>query len=339
MEMAFISKIVRKLDRYYQQKIVKDQYPMLTSLSRNKLLREGVIGLIFMLHHVTEKDPSRIPTNEDLKVSPSFLEKVILRYKKEGFDFLSLDQLYDFVSKDKFPNRPFIVFTIDDGYLDNYTKALPVFDLYQVPFAIFVATDFIDKKAILWWDSLEELLLTHDEVTTCDGKSYPCQSFQQRWDTFRYLRERVLNLNQDKLVEELDRLFSEYHIDWYAPIEQKGLSWNYVRELSEHPLCTIGGHTVSHPALNQLLVENAKSEIVDGIRKIEAVTQQKVHYFAYPYGTPNEIGEREYQIVADLDIRFAFMAHQGCLTQENIRDVVHLPRFYLHETSHLYICN
>ena len=74
----------------------------------------------------------------------------------------SMTQLLKTLSEKKDIHKPFVCFTMDDGYLDNYTKALPVFERYQVPFAIFVSTDFIDKKAILWWDTLEDLILTND---------------------------------------------------------------------------------------------------------------------------------------------------------------------------------
>ena len=35
-------------------------------------------------------------------------------------------------------------------------------------------------------------------------------------------------------------MFSSYKIDWYAPIRSKGMNWDQIRELSHHPLCTIG---------------------------------------------------------------------------------------------------
>ena len=331
--MGITDKLVHRINHFYQHYIVKEQYPMLTSFSRRMLKRDGAIGLVYMLHHICDKDPKRIPTNEELKVSPAFLEKIILKYRSLGFDFISLDQLYNLIFSGIKPQRPFVTFTIDDGYLDNYTKALPVFERYQVPFTIFVSTDFIDKKAILWWDTLEELILTNDVGMTSDGKCYPCQTYQQRWDTFRYLREKIMDLDQNKLADELTGLFSRYHIDWYAPIKQQGMSWKQVKSLSEHQLCTIGGHTVSHPVLKNLSIEAAKYEIIEGIKRIEEVTQQKVYYFAYPYGTPNEIGNREHQIVSSLDVRLSFMAHQGCLTMNNLREVTHLPRIFLHENS------
>ncbi len=329
--MIFVEKIVHKIDNLYRQNIVKEQYPMLTSLSRKKLQQEGAIGVIYMLHHVSKKNPLLIPTNEDLKVSPHFLEKMILYYQKQGVEFISLDALYELLISGSEAKRPFVVFTIDDGYLDNYTNALPIFEKYNVPFSIFIATDSVDKKAILWWDILEELILTHDEIRTDEGVVYPCKTFQDRWDTFRLLRERILNMDQRNLEKNFRNLFKDYDFDCYEPIRKKGLNWEQVILLSRHPLCTIGGHTISHPALNKLSFEEAKHEIQGGLLRIQDKTQKSVHYFAYPYGTPNEIGDREFQLASNFDIRLAFMAHQGCLTRENINNLTHLPRVYFKE--------
>jgi len=329
--MGIACKTRNKIARFYHQNIVKEQYPMLTSFSRRTLKKKGVIGLVYMLHHICEKDENLIPTNEDLKVSPVFLEKIILRYKKLGFDFVSLDQLNEMIRSGETNRRPFVAFTIDDGYLDNYTNALPVFEKYDMPFAVFVATDFIDKKAILWWDCVEELIMTHEYVTTSDGRTYPCKTFQQRWNTFRYLRERILNLDQNSLERGLNEMFARYDIDWYSPIKEKGMTWSQVKALADHPLCTIGGHTVSHPSLKRLSPEEAGQEIREGIERIAQVIQQPVRYFAYPYGTHHEIGEREFCLIESFGIQLAFMAHQGCITVDNMKNVTHLPRVYLKE--------
>ena len=329
--MGIADKTLNRIGRFYRRIIVKEQYPMLTSFSRRTQKKEGALGIIFMLHHICEKDVKLIPTNEDLKVSPAFLDRIILRYKKQGFDFVSLDQLNEMIRSGETSRRPFVAFTIDDGYLDNYTNALPVFEKYDVPFAIFVATDFIDKKAILWWDCVEELIMTNESVTTSDGKTYPCQTFQQRWNSFRYLRERVLNLDQNCLEQGLNEMFSQYAVDWYGPIKEKGMAWSQIKALADHPLCTIGGHTVSHPSLNKLSKEEAEHEIREGLERIAQVIQQPVRYFAYPYGTPHEIGEREFRIIESLGIQLAFMAHQGCVTKDNMKNVTRLPRVYLKE--------
>jgi len=328
-------KIFRKMkhlaDRVYKQTVACEQYPMLTLVDRKKRQAEGAIGLVYMLHHIAEKDSRRIPTNEDLKVSPEFLEKIILKYKAKGFDFISLDQLNEIIKSDVIPERPFVTFTIDDGYLDNYTKALPVFERQQVPFAIFVATDFIDKKAILWWDSIEDLIMSHNSVVTSDGKRYSCESYQERWNTFRYLRERILNLDQINLEHELKKVFANYEIDWYEPIREKGMSWEQVISLAQHPLCTIGGHTISHLALSKLSMDKALCEISEGKKRIEQKISQPVSYFAYPYGTPNEVGEREFQLIEESGFDIAFCAHGGCITKDNKSKCYQLPIVYFHE--------
>ena len=72
--MGIADKMLNRIGQFYRQSIVKEQYPMLTSFSRRTLKKEGVLGLVYMMHHICEKDAKLIPTNEDLKVSPAFLE-------------------------------------------------------------------------------------------------------------------------------------------------------------------------------------------------------------------------------------------------------------------------
>lgn len=325
-----IHKIKQRIESSWQVRVVRTQYPMLTPISRIEWRQKKALGLVYMLHHITDKNPNGIPTNEDLKVSPFFLESIILAYKAKGFDFISLDELPVILSSVQKPENPFIVFTIDDGYLDNFTYALPIFERHKVPFAIFVATDFIDQKAILWWDVLEELVL-HNNTINYNKQSFPCHTFQEKWDTFRIIREDILKFDQSQLIEALQKAFSDYHIDWYKPICEKAMTWDQIKELSQHPLCTIGGHTVSHPALNQLSDDNFRQEVRVGIEKLESIICKKIHHFAYPYGSPNEIGEREYRLIKEFNFKTSFIAYGGCITEENKNNITHLPRVFLHE--------
>ena len=322
--------IQRRAKAFYKNRIVKAQYPMLTYISRRQQNSKNAVGLVYMLHHIKEKNPYGIPTNEDLKVSPAFLEDIIIKYKKQGFSFISLDQLYEIISSNIKPKNPFIAITLDDGYLDNYTQAFPIFERHHVPFAIFVATDFIDRKAVLWWDVLEELVL-HNDVILYNNQSFPCHTFQEKWDTFRIIREDILKFDQSQLIKSLQKAFPDYHIDWLKPIREKAMTWGHVKELCQHPLCTIGGHTVSHPALNQLSDDDFRQEVRVGIEKLESITGQKINHFAYPYGSPNEIGEREYRLINEFNFKTSFVACGGCITEENKNNITHLPRVYLHE--------
>ncbi len=328
--MGIMSKIRHKGEEIYRNRIVCEQYPMLSSTSRKEWQSKNAIGLVYMLHHITDKNPQGIPTNEDLKVSPHFLEHIIIKYRKKGFRFISLDKLSEIITSDTNSEEPFIAFTIDDGYLDNYTQALPVFERQHVPFTIFIATDFIDRKAILWWDILEEIVL-HNNSIKIGSNEYRCGTFQEKWNVFRILREIILLFDHTKLNLSLIEFFSNYNIDWYEPVSRQAMSWEQVKEISKHPLCTIGGHTVSHVPLNNLDEEEFHHEVSDGIAKLEKYIGKPILHFAYPYGSPNEIGEREFKLISDFGFKTVFTAHGGCITESNKHQITHLPRVYLHE--------
>lgn len=328
--MGLVEKIQHRAHTFYRQKIVREQYPMLTSLSRKEWQKKGALGVVYMLHHISPKNPNGIPTNEDLKVSPTFLEHIILNYKKENFQFLSLDELWEVIKSSTTPQKPFIVFTIDDGYADNYIQALPIFEKYGIPFSIFIATDFINHNSILWWDILEDLIIQNTTIHF-GNIIYPTKSFQEKWNAFRIIREAILGYDQNNLLKELQNVFSHYTIDWYAPVKRQALSWEQIKELSKHPLCTIGGHTVSHPALNKLSETDFLREVADGITILKEETGHDISHFAYPYGSPSEIGEREYQLIKKFDFKTVFSSYGGCITLDNKSNTTHLPRVYLHE--------
>lgn len=310
--------------------ILQKNYPLLNFYLRKKAMNKGALGVVLMLHRVAEYDKSRLVPNEDLKVSPAFLQNAIDKYRKAGFVFLSLDEVYDVLKGKTVIDKPFVAFTLDDGYLDNYTIAYPIFKQANVPFCIFVATDFPDRRAILWWITIEDLILANSIIKLSDGSTYICQTYQQKWDTFRLLREKILKLDQRNLLPSLQTLFANYQIDWLEPIQKMSMSWENIKELGEEPLCTIGGHTMSHPSFAPLALEDIKTEIEGGIKRLQSVINYDIHHFAYPYGSIKEDGEREYEFLKSFDFKIALVSFGGVITHNDINNLTHLPRFMLH---------
>lgn len=309
--------------------LLEQKYPLLNPYLRKKAMDKGALGVVLMLHRVAKYDKSRLVPNEDLKVSPAFLQKTIDKYRKAGFAFLSLDEVYNIITGKNKIDKPFVAFTLDDGYLDNYTMAYPIFKRNHVPFCIFVATDFPDKQAILWWITIEDLILSHDEIHLSDSSTYICQTYQQKWDTFRLLREKILKLDQKNLLTSLQDLFADYQIDWLEPIQEMSMSWDNIRELGKEPLCTIGGHTMSHPSFIPLTLEKIKTEIDGGLEKLSTVIEYDIRHFAYPYGSIKEDGEREYEYLKSFDFKTTFVSFGGVVTKNDINNMTHLPRFML----------
>lgn len=330
--MNIINKISNKALFLYNRLIdvvLEKKYPLINPYLRKKAMEDGTLGVVLMLHRVAEYDKNRLVPNEDLKVSPAFLQKTINKYKKAGFVFLSLDEVYDVITEKVKIDNPFVAFTLDDGYLDNYTTAYPIFKQNNVPFCIFVATDFPDRQAILWWITIEDLILANNNIQLSDGSTYICQTYQQKWDTFRLLREIILKLDQRNLLPSLQTLFANYQIDWLDPIQEMSMSWENIKELGGEPLCTIGGHTMSHPSFLPLTLEEIKTEIDGGIKRLQSVINYDIHHFAYPYGSIKEDGEREYEFLKSFSFKTSFVSYGGVITRDNINDMTHLPRFML----------
>jgi len=66
------------------------------------------------------------------------------------------------------------------------------------------------------------------------------------------------------------------------------LTWDQVVEMSESGIITIGSHSLSHPWLSSLAVQELDREIIDSKRSIESHIGKAADTFSYPLGGFNE---------------------------------------------------
>ncbi|MEM5776445.1 MAG: polysaccharide deacetylase family protein, partial [Anaerolineaceae bacterium] len=137
----------------------------------------GGRGHILMFHRVTPNLPARVAGQSRLEVTPQRLEEIIHFFRSRDYDFLSLDDLPARLAARR--SRKFVLFTFDDGYLDNLEHAYPVFKRHSIPFAIYAAVSFPQREAVLWWYLLDDLILGRDELALAlpDGPlNLPCRT-------------------------------------------------------------------------------------------------------------------------------------------------------------------
>lgn len=285
---------------------------------------------IFMLHRVCPFEEGRLPPNENMKVSPEFLESFIVDLKEKGYDFISLDQVYEILQNKEIVEKK-VVFTLDDGYRDNYEIAYPIFKKYNVPFTIYLTTSFPERTALLWWYVLEDIIINNDEVVLGTGQKIYCKSMREKVEAFMNIRKIILSVDQRNLKEFLDKLFSKYNIDWTEKCNELAMSWEQIIELSKDSLCTIGNHTKNHYALNKLSESEIISEIEDANRLIEEKIKRKVEHFAYPFGSRNEVNKREFDIVKKMGFKTATTTRDGNIFPEHRKYLECLPRVMLTE--------
>ena len=242
-------------------------------------------GEILMLHRVVE-ERSILEDNRSLEITPAFLEQTILKYKSADYRFVSLDEVQKQLERGKrCYKRKFVCFTLDDGYVDNYEQAYPVFKKHNVPFAIYVTTNFPDKKALLWWYHLQDIVLENKKVKM-NGVEYDCSDLEKKNNVYKKLK-KIFNTDTETNRKVVEQLFKENTGTVCRDLNRLTLSWKQILEMASDPLCTIAAHTVSHPSLPALSDENIRKELTDGKNKIEEKIKKPVKHFAYPHGNWN----------------------------------------------------
>ena len=105
----------------------------------------GGVGAILTLHHVRPQRPDAFQPNRLLEIEAAFLDSVIVGLRRDGFEFVSLDEAIARLGGRS--ARRFVALTFDDGYRDNVEYALPIL---KTPRAVHdvVCSEFRGKEPV-----------------------------------------------------------------------------------------------------------------------------------------------------------------------------------------------
>jgi peptidoglycan/xylan/chitin deacetylase (PgdA/CDA1 family) len=124
-------------------------------------------------------------------------------------------------------------------------------------------------------------------------------------------------------------LAGKYGYDLEARCSDLIMSWAELRTFARDQLCTIGAHTVHHYELAKLPAEQARSEVEQSLKVLEAQLGRRPIHLSYPIGGPASAGPREYQAARDLGLRSAVTTVPGGLYRKHRNSLTALPRVSL----------
>jgi peptidoglycan/xylan/chitin deacetylase (PgdA/CDA1 family) len=297
-------------------------------------------GLIFMLHRVLpEQERNRFPVNNGLAISPEKLEEHILYFKKMNFEFISMDTLHSRLKNGVKPKKRFVIFTLDDGYKDNFTVGLPIFEKFDIPFTVYVSTCFPNKCEFPWWYLLEDKLSSpgqltiHSENQELYGTNFTWSSAEEGVELYPKLAEMIKasdSPNTRKYWQETLGLKVTQLDDAYI---EMGCTWEDLEVYTKHPLVTIGAHTSNHYCLSRLSLEEAKHEIESSKKELENALNQKIEHFAYPYGGLEDATKRDYILAMEAGFKTAVLNHPGNVFSSTQKNLFSIPRYPLGEAT------
>jgi peptidoglycan/xylan/chitin deacetylase (PgdA/CDA1 family) len=210
--------------------------------------------------------------------------------------------------------RPLAAITVDDGYADFYSVALPVLVERGLPATIFVSAGFVDGRCWLWWDALRFLIDAHPAgriSIRLPGQVFAPElagkdSRELAWSS---LADYLVTRNEDRAlaIAQLEKSGGR-PLPSLPPPEYAPMSWPQLRAC-EAAAMEIGGHSMTHAFLPALDSESLRCEIAQGRQLLEQYLDQPVSTFAYPNGMPYDWSPEVADAVRAAGFSAAVLAH------------------------------
>ena len=152
---------------------------------------------VIMYHHIN--DLEGIPTSDavgiGLRVSPKALEAQLLYLKENNYTTINSFELYDYWKAGiALPEKP-ILLTFDDGYIDNYTKALPLLQKYQMVGDFAIITKVIGTGEYMNYDQLKAILKAGNSISS-HTQLHCSLAYKQKDGTFLETPVSTVTANQ-----------------------------------------------------------------------------------------------------------------------------------------------
>jgi peptidoglycan/xylan/chitin deacetylase (PgdA/CDA1 family) len=266
-----------------------------------------------------------------------------LDHLRQTRDFLDLASFTKRLADGSVPANAIAV-SFDDGYVDNLCNAEPILTSAGIPATLFLTTANVGGSESFWWDELAELIFNSFEAVDLrikiTGSDYrlrlgqlESKDFQSRgWragDKPRTAREaaylafwraiRVLPPDERvRVMVSLRRALRTSKTDR----GDRSMSITELRGLAERGTFAFGGHTVTHPFLPTLSLDEQRGEIAVGKLEAEAFTGQSINGFAYPYGAMDSGAK---QSVIDCGFQWACSTKPSSIDVKSY-DLFALPR-------------
>ena len=285
-------------------------------------MRAGGCGVILMFHHVRPWVERAFAPNRALEITPDFLDALLARVA-QSHDIVSLDEGLARLAAPR--GRRFAVLTFDDGYRDFADFAWPVLRRHAAPFTLFVTSGFADGTAQPWWIALEAAIAAQDVITITLGErthrlaAHTTMAKARTYRTlFPWLRARP--------AAERDAALRALGGGGFAAAASLCMGWPMLRTLAADPLCALGAHTITHPALTQLSDHEAAHELEASRCRIAAETGVQPRALAYPFGDSAAAGPREFALAASRGFSAALTTRPGLLYPVHAAYRAALPR-------------
>ena len=176
-----------------------------------------------------------------------------------------------------------VAITFDDGYRDNYSRAYPILRRHGVPATFYLTSGCLDGAEPLWTSQIRYVIQRTERADLMEpvtGAWLHLESQADRARAIGRLKTTLEGLTRVDRAAALRELARQAAVD-LDPLRERFLRWSEVEEMQRGGML-IGSHTLSHPRLPAVSIDEARREIADSRAELSGRLRREVRHFAYP---------------------------------------------------------
>ena len=291
--------IIKKYSLYLLK--VCGVFSLFSYINRNR-------SLVLCYHGIAQNDEHLfMPANY---VTMKRFKKRIEKLKRNGYDFITLEELSEKIKKKCLSNKELVI-TIDDGFESIFCEMIPYLEEKSIPSTLYITTMnsshnypiFRLASAYAFWKTKNELFYPSKTSVNYQEK-VETKNHQSIWKFITKVEENYDFKNRELILKEIlkqldvkltPNLLKSFKLLELAKLEQLELN-----------LTSIQLHTHSHDMT--LEVEKLKEDIIKNKNILSDYTVNELNHFCYPSGIYNE---EHFPVLKELDIETATTCEHG----------------------------
>lgn len=260
-----------------------------------------------MYHYTRDLLHSRYPDIKGLDVN---LFQQQIDFLKNHFSIVTMEEVIDAVKRQSALPENALLLTFDDGYVDNYTYALPVLEEAEVQGSFFIPGKTFTTHQLLDVNKIHYILANADIPSLVsdvkermdyyreDKSHYP--SNDELWEEYavsnRFDSKEVVfvkRMMQTVLPETIRNKISSDLFEKYVGISEEKLAYELymtkgqIRTMKKHGMF-IGIHGYDHYWLGNLSQEQMMQDISQALETMNEFIDRDCWVMNYPYGNYNQ---------------------------------------------------
>lgn len=261
---------------------------------------------VFNYHRIGEASKTEYDPNVFSCTQERFDEH--LSFYKRNFTVLSEPELLALLASDKAYNDKFALITFDDGYIDNYELAFPTLLKHQLSATFFIATDFISKQEVPWWDEVAFIIkeINPGSINLFNGQidiDLSNLSLAKKIrEVLKGLKQAPSYSMQEKLKALRENLEFATDISNASPLF---MNWKQMSEMQNKGMF-FGSQTCSHQILSHLSADAQRRELNESKSTLESIFEREINSLAYPVGGATAYNETTMSLAEKAGYKVAF---------------------------------